>query len=219
MRIQGQRLYNATAIILAGGLSTRLGFDKQLIRVGDHYLIDHLIEVLTDLFCEVILVSNVPELHRNRQVKVVSDHYDGVGPLAGLHAGLEASSYPMSYVIACDMPWILPAYIHYLMKRHSNNPEKEIWITRLGAMFEPLGGLYSRSLVNRISGLIESGNRRIQSIFTLANMGYISEKIARIYSPDWRMFYNINTEADLEQLERAYKEEETCVQDSRDQAL
>lgn len=211
--------YEATAIIMAGGLSTRLGFDKQLLKIGEQYVIDHLIQTLAGLFCEVVLVSNRPELHKNRRVRIVNDTYEGVGPLAGLHAGLKEARYPMCYVVACDMPWISPLFIHYLMKRHFQRPEKEIWITRLGTMFEPFGGLYSRSLVDRISAAIESGDRRIQSVFDSSNVGYVSESIARIYSPDWRMFDNINTETDLEQLKQTVKEDLKRVQDSRNQAL
>ena len=52
---------NSTAIILAGGRSLRMGFDKQLLRLNDEYLLEKNLLILLELFEEVIVVSNDPK--------------------------------------------------------------------------------------------------------------------------------------------------------------
>ena len=51
-----------SAIILAGGKSTRMGFDKQLLRLRERSLIEGLIRRLGGSFHETIVVTNRPEL-------------------------------------------------------------------------------------------------------------------------------------------------------------
>jgi molybdopterin-guanine dinucleotide biosynthesis protein A len=211
--------FEATAIILAGGRSTRLGFDKQLIKLGDGNLMDHLINTLSLIFEEIIIVSNKPELYAGKNVKVVSDSFVDVGPLAGFYAGLSAATHTCCYVTACDMPWISESYVRYLMKCHKDQPDKEIWTTRKGTMLEPFGGLYSKVLTDRIVSLVTAGNRRIQALFLQAEVGYVSEKKARHYSPDWHMFDNINTLNDLETFKSQLGEGEKLVQSTGNHAL
>lgn len=188
--------FSATAIILAGGKSSRLGFDKQLLQFNGNPLIDMLLALLTPLFKEVILVSNTPELHQHRSCRVVSDILTECGPLGGLHAGLSAASYRMCYVTACDMPWISVPYIRFLMECHRGRPDTEAVVTRLGDMLEPMNALYSKALIPLIETVLGEHRRKMTAILDCASTYYVPEDVARRYSPDWAMFDNINTPAD-----------------------
>lgn len=194
--------YPATAILLAGGKSSRLGFDKQLLQYDGKYLIDMLLELLASLFEEVILVSNTPELHLERDCRVVGDTIGQSGPLGGLHAGLSAASFPVCYLTACDMPWINGAYIRYLMEYQRSHPEAEAVVTRLEDMLEPMNGLYAKSLAPRIETLLGANLRKMTALLDSANTHYVSEAVARWYSADWQMFDNINTPEEWERFEK-----------------
>ena len=74
-----------TAIILAGGKSRRMGFDKQLIKIQGEYIVDHIGKKLKNHFEEIIVVTNTPELYDKNKYKLVKDIYPGYGPLAGIH--------------------------------------------------------------------------------------------------------------------------------------
>ena len=54
-----------TAVILAGGRSTRMGFDKQLIKIDDRFLIEILVEKLSHEFDEIIIISNDHSVYSN----------------------------------------------------------------------------------------------------------------------------------------------------------
>ena len=90
-----------TAIILAGGKSTRMGFDKQLIKMGNITITEYIIKILKPLFENIIVVTNKLELYEDNNIVTAEDIYKGYGPIAGIHAGLLKSKSIYNYIIAC----------------------------------------------------------------------------------------------------------------------
>ncbi len=187
-----------TAIILAGGKSSRMGFDKQFIKLGDKLIIELIIEQLRALFKEIIIVSNMPEKYTKLGCIVVQDEYKDCGPLGGIHVGLNTSSSMYSYVIACDMPYIEVQYIEYMSSIIKNASKKpEAVAAKLGQWLEPFNAIYSKKLLPVIIDSISMNNIKISSVLKKADVYYIEEQKARSFSPDWKMFTNINTIEDL----------------------
>ena len=108
---------NYSAIILAGGKSSRMKYNKEYIKVNDTFLVHNQITLLSSIFDEIIVVSPNIDHYSNFNVKVVQDILTGSTPLIGLHSGLLASTNPYCYVIACDMPYINLDYIKYLISK------------------------------------------------------------------------------------------------------
>jgi molybdopterin-guanine dinucleotide biosynthesis protein A len=106
----------STAVILAGGASRRMGFDKQTLSFDGRPLIERTVELFRELFDDIVIVTDRPQLYRDKKVRVVSDVFPGCGPMAGIHAGLLQAKSLFVYVIGCDMPYPEPNYIN-LMKR------------------------------------------------------------------------------------------------------
>lgn len=186
-----------TAIILAGGNSSRMGFDKQLIKIGENYLIDMIIDNLNRIFEEIIVVSNVKSILNSRKIIVVEDEIKNLGPLGGLHAGLKNSTNMYCYVIACDMPYINNEYIKYMMKILRRSGSVDALITKFGEWIEPFNCFYSKNIIKDIEGHINLGNRSVYSLMKKLNVEYIEENTARCFSPEWKMFNNLNTKEDL----------------------
>lgn len=210
--------YPGTAIILAGGKSSRLGFDKQQLLYNGEYLIDLLLKLLAPVFQELIVVSNTPEFYNGRSCRVVSDTFIGKGPLGGLHAGLSAASFPVCYLTACDMPWISVSYIRYLLEYQKAHPETEAVVTRLGDMLEPMNGLYTKALAPRIEILLGEQQRKMTALLDTSKTLYVPESIALRYSPDWVMFDNINTPEDWERFQKQARGGESGDQTNPHQA-
>ena len=111
-----------TAVILAGGKSQRMGFDKQAIKINGEYLIQLIIEKLKTIGFEAfIIVSNKPSFYVDLQlgddVKVVVDAIEDCGPLGGIYTGLVHSRDQKVFFTACDMPELNESYIKYMMER------------------------------------------------------------------------------------------------------
>ncbi|WP_461370941.1 NTP transferase domain-containing protein, partial [Candidatus Darwinibacter acetoxidans] len=72
-----------SAVILAGGKSTRMGFDQQMLEVKGGRLMEQLIAQLKTRFPDVLVASATPQLYNPQEVRVIEDIYPGLGPLGG----------------------------------------------------------------------------------------------------------------------------------------
>lgn len=185
-----------TAIILAGGKSTRMGFDKQLLEINQRRLMDSLVNKLKTEFDEIIIVTNKPEYYIGLSHKIITDKIVGKGPLSGIHAGLLEASSRYSFVVACDMPNVNMEYVNYMMDS-MDDTSLDGCVTRFMDNIEPFISFYSKDLVDKIEKSLEQERKSIISIFKHSNIKYIDENKARKFSPNWDMFLNLNTKEDL----------------------
>lgn len=195
-----------TAVILAGGKSSRMGFDKQFIKLKGKNIVEYQLETLRKLFSEIIIVTNKPDDYRSCKCRLVSDELRDFGPLGGIHAGLKASNSLYSYFIACDMPNINAGYITFMMERlKETSPRPQAAVTRFGNWIEPFNAFYSKDLIPSLEHAYRQRQLQISKVLGNSNVLHIEEEQARSFSPDWDMFININTIEDLEKLNNNFK--------------
>jgi len=185
-----------TAIILAGGQSSRMGFDKQFLQIDEKKLMDSIISKLEIKFEEIIIVTNKPEEYKDFNHKIISDIIVGKGPLGGIHAGLNESSSKYSFIMACDMPNVNINYINY-MESCIEGKDIDGCVTIYRDNLEPFISFYSKDIIKDIEKSLELGRRSIHKLLKSLQIHYIEEEIARKFSPDWDMFLNLNTIEDL----------------------
>ena len=185
-----------TAVILAGGKSTRMGFDKQLLKVNERRLIDNLIRKLNSQFDEIIVVTNKSEYYLGFSDKITKDIIVGKGPLSGIHAGLMEATSQYVYFVACDMPNINMEYIRY-MKEELKELDVKACVTRFGEWIEPFNAFYSKEMIGDIENHLLMGKKSVNSLIAKLPVHYIEEEKAREFSPNWDMFLNLNTKEDL----------------------
>lgn len=183
-----------TAIILAGGKSSRMGFDKQFLKIENRRLMNSIINQLKEEFDEIIIVTNKPENYLGLSHKIAVDEIKDKGPLGGIHAGLKIASSQYALVMACDMPNVNMAYIRYMME----NLGQHGCTTKFGEWIEPFCSFYSKDMVEDIEKYLQSNRRSIHQLLQTLDFNYIEEEDARRFSPDWEMFLNLNTKKDLE---------------------
>jgi molybdopterin-guanine dinucleotide biosynthesis protein A len=97
-----------SGVILAGGTNKRFGgITKANVVIGGKTIISRMISTISDLFDEIIIVTNNPiEFKDLTQYKIVQDLFLKAGPLGGIHAALNASSEDAIFVFAGDMPFL-----------------------------------------------------------------------------------------------------------------
>src|SRR5687767_12473373 len=87
-----------SAIILAGGRSSRMGTPKALLPFDEEPLILHIVRVLRPLFDEVVVVAapgqRLPEL----SARIVHDEVGYQGPVGGICYGLRAAEGEFGFV-------------------------------------------------------------------------------------------------------------------------
>lgn len=193
-----------TAIILAGGKSSRMGFDKQFLIINEKRVMEIIISKLKTEFEEIIIVTNKPESYEDLGEKVVSDIIKEKGPLSGLHVGLKNSSNKYSYFIACDMPNINMEYIRY-MKRKIDSENPKACVTEFGNWIESFNAFYSKEIYIDIESHLKYDKRSVNSLLKNIDTLYIKEDEAREFSPNWEMFINLNTRNELEEYKKGMR--------------
>jgi len=186
----------STAIILAGGQSSRMGFDKQLLRIHRRRLMDSIINSLKEEFEDIIIVTNRPELYKDFNETIIEDIIKYKGPLGGIHAGLSIAESRYAFVVACDMPRLNLEYIKY-MKDRLEDENSLGCVTQYGNWIEPFSAFYSVDLKDNIERYLRTSRRSINGLIRDLNITYVSEADARKFSPNWEMFLNLNTKKDV----------------------
>lgn len=189
---------NLGLIILAGGKSSRMGKDKAFLELGEGTLIEMLVEKGRAFgFDEIIIVSNEIEKYLFLKVKVVKDFYPGMGPLAGIHAGLTHSRYWNNFVIPCDMPFISLELIKQLLAVQN---DCKVVVPKIGDKFQPLAALYTKDCVSHIAYLLENKISKVIELYDLVKTCYLEIE-------ENNCFFNINTPDDFLKAKKYVKED------------
>ena len=183
-----------TLLILAGGRSRRMGRDKAGLPVGDGTLVEHLLRRLAPVGSETIVVGG-PHHSDLPGVRRIDDRYPGMGPLAGVHAGLLAANSSWVWAVACDLPDVEPRVGTLLC---SLAVGVDAVVPRLDDGPEGLCAVYDRSLAPRIASFLEPGQRRVQDFLAGLDVRYVTAAEIRRVDPELRSFRNLNTPADYE---------------------
>ena len=186
-----------TGIILAGGGNTRMGRDKAFLSVGGRRLIDRTVTILGSLFREVIIVAANPLAHLDQNTTIVTDILPGTGALGGLYTGLFSASEGHAFVVACDIPFLNRPFIEYMTSLADGY---DIVVPAPPDGLQPLHAVYSRRCLPVIRSLLDRGRRQIKELYPSQRLLRIEPEILDSFDPDGRMFLNINTPEDLQNL-------------------
>lgn len=190
-----------TAAVLCGGKSSRMGFDKCKIKIGDKYLIEIIGEQLEEVFDEIILISNDLNKFSNIKYRVVKDIIPDSGPMGGIYSALKYSSSKNVFVTACDMPVINIGFIGYMSKMLNSESADGI-VPIKSDYIEPLYAFYSTRMIERFEHYIKEGNFKLHNVIQESHMHYIQESEVRGFSSDMSIFTNLNYKTDLVMLQK-----------------
>ena len=196
-----QLINNISGVILAGGDSKRFnGLIKAKIVIDGKTIISRIIETLSDIFDELIIVTNAPdEFEEYKNCKIIGDQYLNKGPLGGIHAALKTSEKETLFVFAGDMPLLDKGYILKQIDFYNNN-YCDVLIPRINIDIEPLHGIYKKTVFKILEEYLEGENDfSIREFFKEVNVHYMqiegSEKSRRAFT-------NINSPYDVSIVEK-----------------
>jgi FdhD protein len=185
-----ERIAGITGVILAGGESRRMGSDKSLLPLHGARFIDHAYRRLTELFAEVLIVTNSPDLYLDLPCRKVADLYPAQGSLAGIHSGLRQAASERIFVVACDMPFLVPATIAHLCRLAG---DWDVVMPRGEQGPEPLHALYHKNCLPAMEKLLAAGGRKIVSFFHEVAVREVNGAELAAIDPEGISFRNINT--------------------------
>ncbi|MHC4739900.1 MAG: NTP transferase domain-containing protein [Planctomycetota bacterium] len=183
----------ATAIIMAGGGSQRMGTDKSMLPIKDKSMIETICEQLRGTFGQILISANNVEKYAFLVLPVIKDKIRGQGPLMGIASAVAASENEVNFVTACDIPHIEMSFVRRMLVE-AEGYDIVIPADKDGRN-EPLFAVYNKSSLKAINEVLKEGGRKISDVFARCRVKYIELE---------RDIANLNTRAEYEEFLEKY---------------
>jgi molybdopterin-guanine dinucleotide biosynthesis protein A len=183
-----------SAVLLAGGQSSRMGRDKALLPLPgtDLLLWQRQLEILAELKPREIFWSGAQRPGIPAHVRVVPDSIANAGPLAGISACLDVLESDLLVVLAIDLPQMTATFLHRLLEKCSSNCGA---VVEHGNFFEPLAAVYPRSLRELVSEQLRQGRLALQDIVQAGRHAGMLH-VFPLEEKDTPLFQNVNSPED-----------------------
>jgi molybdenum cofactor guanylyltransferase len=191
--------------VMAGGGSTRFGRDKALVEVGGKPLLGRMLELVQGVTKKVKIVA-LPEKYAEFGVEVVSDQWPGEGPLGGIITALEdAAGSPekveWNLIVSCDMPFLTHEWLAYLAERATKSAAQVV-LAHSASGPEPLCACWRTDAAGTLRSRFERGIRKVTEGIALLRAEVLDQADWKRFDSVGRLFWNMNTVADFEQVRR-----------------
>lgn len=196
-------------IILAGGRSFRLGYDKAFIRFEGTPFVTHILDRLRPLGDEFLVsIGKNSKIEDCRSVLpndaiIVQDNVHFQGPLAGFASTLQKCRSTVCFLVACDMPFVEPKVVEFLFRQ--NDKSGSVVPRWNDGRIEPLHAVYERDAARH--GVSEAIKEQSLSMIGLVehtpDVHFVSvENEIKPIDPSLKTLSNFNTPRDFASLDR-----------------
>jgi molybdopterin-guanine dinucleotide biosynthesis protein A len=184
---------DVAGIVLAGGQGRRMGgVDKGWVELAGKPMIAHVLERFRPQVGELVINAN-QNLDRYGVfgVPVIADAVGGfAGPLAGLHAGLAATTKPYACTVPCDSPF-LPLDLVARLAVALEGERAELAVARTFDQPHPVFALASRGVLPHLAAFLAAGGRKIDAWYATLEVTEVA------FDDEADAFRNINTRDEL----------------------
>ncbi|NEW05879.1 molybdenum cofactor guanylyltransferase [Paenibacillus sp. SYP-B3998] len=191
-----------SGVILAGGANRRMkGELKALLPFGGKPLIARQIDRMRELCDELIVVTNDPKPYLNivdRSVRIITDFFEGHGPLGGMHAALSLAKHSSVWVVGCDMPFISSKAAKLLLNRKLDGFEAVVPL--VAGEIHLLHGIYDRACAPHIVPLLKQGETHISALLKHAFWSELGDQFLYENGVDLNFVSSIKTLEDYEAM-------------------
>ena len=146
---------------------------------------------LDQIVDEIIVVTNQFHDYEFLQLPMVEDKWKGMGPLAGIEAGLNASTTERNLVVACDMPFIsieLGKYLLTLLDQY------QAAVPEISGQLHPLFAAYRKDTLEAVSKSLNENQLRIRQLLHTIHVKIIENELLDSLgiSTEEIYFFNMN---------------------------
>ena len=187
-------------ILLAGGLSVRMGKDKRDLPWNDQTLLTRALSNM-QTFCQKVWVvvhdkEKFKSLNTSKGVAVTQDIFPQRSALCGIFTGLIHSETQWNFAQPCDMPFVSPDLMRRLAALASDDLD---WILpSYRSRLQPLCALYSKECIPVMEDALRKGKCKIIDLRTKLRTRVVPYKEISHYDREGKSFMNVNTPKDYE---------------------
>ncbi|WXG45617.1 MAG: molybdenum cofactor guanylyltransferase [Candidatus Atabeyarchaeum deiterrae] len=195
------------AAILAGGESQRLK-TKSLVMLAGKPMILRIIDECRSVTDEVLVIVNSQEqmnsiarLVGETDARIIVDRSESFqSPLLGAHTAFENSRQELTLLLPCDTPLIKTQVLELLFSMVSG--WDAVVPRHPNGHIEPLHAVYRTGVaLKSAEDALSSGERSMRDLIIKLRVLYLSTETIRQLDPELESFTNVNTPAQLKQLE------------------
>jgi molybdenum cofactor guanylyltransferase len=196
---------SVSAIVLAGGKSSRMGQDKALLIIQGVPLLRRVYDVARQCAAEVYVVTPWQSRYQSvlpdtcQFISEIVSTSDGTphGPLPGFAQGLALIQTEWVLLLACDLPYLQVSILQAWVSTLAAVDQRTIAaLPRHQKGWNPLCGFYRQGCLSSLNQFIAEGGRSFQH--WLAN-----QPVQELLLTAPQMLFNCNTPADLAIVENS----------------
>lgn len=184
-----------SGVILAGGKSTRMKFNKAFAKLADQPVIEIILNKYKSFFTETIIISNEPELYTNLGFEVYPDVYPGLGPVAGIHSALYHASNDSVFIMGCDIPFMNMELVQFLLDCLE---DYDCVVPALYQRLQPLSAVYSKKCLPVLTECLKHDKLKlVRLIREELRTRVVHENQMEAFGNPREIFMNVNDQAAL----------------------
>jgi molybdopterin-guanine dinucleotide biosynthesis protein A len=179
-------------LVLAGGKSRRMGRDKALLDHNGQSQLAFAVHLLDEHVDQVFVSTRAEQRDESerRQFAQIIDHYEGIGPVAGILSAMDEHPHADWLVVACDLPNIDASTIRELLQHRTCEHPFVAFASSHDGLPEPLCALYLDGSEALLRKFVEDGLHCPRKML-------IRSSTLLLKQPDPRALDNVNTVDDL----------------------
>jgi molybdopterin-guanine dinucleotide biosynthesis protein A len=166
-----------------------MGADKLALRFGDESLLERCVRLVRQVASEVVLVAREGQ-KLPAALEALRDPAEGLGPLAGMAAGLAAISAERALVVAGDMPLLRPALLERLLELSEGF---DACLPVIGGYPVPTCAVYKTTLAARARELVEARRLRPSALLEGARVRLVEPRQLSDLDPELESFLDCDT--------------------------
>lgn len=191
-----------TGVVLAGGQSRRMGFNKAEAEMHGESMIIRMIDKLKEI-TPAILISSGTDSYPNISFPQIPDEYPQCGPLGGIYSVLKASNTKLNLVVSCDMPLVSIGLLeHIVAKAKKGKALVTVPVDHYGQL-QMMCAVYHKDVLPTLQQQIDTHALKMKCLVDLVETEYV--EISRehpLYCE--HAFMNVNNPTNLEEARKLW---------------
>ena len=186
---------DASAVVLVGGKSSRMGRPKALLPFNGEPLIVHVVRALKKMFAETVVVAAPDQELPILPAILARDEVAYQGPVSGIYHGLKTATKEVCFVTSCDAPFLNLQLISQLLAQIS---DCDVVVPYWQQRFQPLHAVYRTSVLPLLKDQLERGELRPIFLYDKVRTRKIQGNEIRQLDPEGWSFLNMNSPAEYD---------------------
>lgn len=187
---------------MAGGASTRFGFDKARAELNGKTMLARMCQLVKEVTRSVSVVATSGRYAEFGE-RIADDHWPGQGPLGGIITALmdahsQRHQQAWCLIVGCDMPFLTHEWLAYLVERALASGAAVV-TPRSALGLEPLCACWHTAATSKLQYAFEDGVRKVTDAMKRVNMEVVDESDWKRFDKAGRLFWNMNTQAEYEE--------------------